>query len=70
LIFDARVHPAAFRTVAPPDGTATFTLVAPEPVGTVQANWSAYAITLFTEDVIAKYREWSKRGVLSSSRLD
>src|SRR6184192_620018 len=65
LIFDARVQPGRrFLTVAPPDGTANLTLVAPEP-GSEQYKLIGrpLPITFVTEDVIAKYREWSKRGV-------
>jgi serine phosphatase RsbU (regulator of sigma subunit)/catechol 2,3-dioxygenase-like lactoylglutathione lyase family enzyme len=65
LIFDARVQPdRRFVTVAPPDGTANLTLVAPEP-GSEQCKLIGrpMPITFVTEDVIAKYREWSKRGV-------
>jgi serine phosphatase RsbU (regulator of sigma subunit) len=65
LIFDARVQPGRrFVTVAPPDGTANLTLVAPEP-GSEQYKLIGrpLPITFVTEDVIAKYREWSKRGV-------
>ena len=65
LIFDARVQPGRrFVTVAPPDGTANLTLVAPEP-GSEQYKLIGrpMPVTFVTEDVIAKYREWSKRGV-------
>jgi serine phosphatase RsbU (regulator of sigma subunit)/catechol 2,3-dioxygenase-like lactoylglutathione lyase family enzyme len=65
LIFDARIQPdRRFVTVAPPDGTANLTLVAPEP-GSEQYKLIGrpMPITFVTEDVIAKYREWSKRGV-------
>src|SRR5206468_1319783 len=53
-----------FVTVAPPDGTANLTLVAPEP-GSEQHKLIGRPIpvTFVTEDVIAKYREWTKRGV-------
>ena len=65
LVFDARIQPdRRFVTVAPPDGTANLTLVAPEP------NSEQYKligrpmpVTFVTEDVLAKYREWTKRGV-------
>ncbi len=50
--------------VAPPDGTTVLRLIAPNPdsedyklIGRVTP------IVFLTEDVIAKYREWSKRGV-------
>jgi len=65
LIFDARVQPdRRFVTVAPPDGTANLTLVAPEP-GSEQVKLIGRPapVTFVTEDVIAKYREWTKRGV-------
>ncbi len=65
LIFDARVQPdRRFVTVAPPDGTANLTLVQPEP-GSEQHKLIGrpVPVTFVTEDVIAKYREWSKRGV-------
>jgi serine phosphatase RsbU (regulator of sigma subunit) len=65
LIFDARIQPGSrFVTVAPPDGTANLTLIAPEP-GSEQCKLIAQPthVTFVTEDVIAKYREWSKRGV-------
>jgi serine phosphatase RsbU (regulator of sigma subunit) len=65
LVFDARIQPnRRFVTVAPPDGTANLTLVAPEP-GSEQLKLIGQptSVTFVTEDVIAKYREWSKRGV-------
>src|SRR2546427_6077625 len=65
LVFDARVQPGRrFVTVAPPDGTANLTLVAPER-GSEQYKLVGRPapVTFVTEDVIAKYREWTKRGV-------
>src|SRR5438128_1696466 len=65
LIFDARIQPdRRFVTVAPPDGTANLTLVAPEP-GTEQHKLIGrpMPVTFVTEAGIAKYREWSERGV-------
>src|SRR6267143_1087543 len=65
LVFDARIQPdRRFVTVAPPDGTANLTLVAPEP-GSEQCKLIGRptSVTFVTEDVIAKYREWTKRGV-------
>lgn len=65
LVFDARTQPGRrWITVAPPDGTANLTLVAPEP-GSDQCNLigKPTQITFVTEDVIAKYGEWRKRGV-------
>jgi serine phosphatase RsbU (regulator of sigma subunit)/catechol 2,3-dioxygenase-like lactoylglutathione lyase family enzyme len=65
LVFDARVRPGKrWVAVAPPDGTANLTLVEPEPQSE-QAKLIGQNthITFVTEDVIAKFREWSKRGV-------
>ncbi len=65
LIFDARVQPGRrWVTVAPPDGTANLTLVAPEP-GSEQYKLIGRPtqVTFVTEDLIVKFREWSKRGV-------
>jgi len=65
LIFDARIQPGRrWVTVAPPDGTANLTLVAPEP-GSEQYRLIGQPthVTFVTEDVLAKYREWTKRGV-------
>src|SRR5260370_5652555 len=65
LIFDARIQPdRRFVTVAPPDGTANLTLVAPEPSSEqYKLIGRPTPVTFVTEDVIAKYREWTKRGV-------
>jgi serine phosphatase RsbU (regulator of sigma subunit)/catechol 2,3-dioxygenase-like lactoylglutathione lyase family enzyme len=65
LVFDARIQPGRrWITVAPPDGSANLTLIAPEP-GSPQFNLIGQhtQVTFVTENVIAKYREWSKRGV-------
>jgi phosphoserine phosphatase RsbU/P len=65
LIYDARVQPSRrWVTVAPPDGTANLTLVEPEP-GSEQQKLIGRPtqVSFVTEDVIAKFREWSKRGV-------
>src|SRR5215469_4362180 len=49
--------------VTPPDGTAVLLLVAPRP-GSDEHKLigSSTRIVFFTEDVFAKYKEWSKRG--------
>jgi serine phosphatase RsbU (regulator of sigma subunit)/catechol 2,3-dioxygenase-like lactoylglutathione lyase family enzyme len=65
LIFDARAQPGRrWVTVAPRDGTANLTLVAPEP-GSEQYKLIGRPtqVTFVTEDLIVKFREWSKRGV-------
>ncbi len=67
LVFDARSQGFAgrrFVTVAPPDGTANLTLVAPEPDSDqFKLIGRATQVTFVTEDVLAKFREWSARGV-------
>jgi serine phosphatase RsbU (regulator of sigma subunit) len=65
LVFDARIQPdRRFVTVAPPDGSANLTLVAPEPDSEQhKLIGRPTQVTFVTEDVIAKFREWSKRGV-------
>src|SRR5437016_9959204 len=67
LVFDARSQEFAgrhFVTVAPPDGTANLTLVAPGPDSDQhKLIGRATQVTFVTEDVLAKFREWSARGV-------
>jgi serine phosphatase RsbU (regulator of sigma subunit)/catechol 2,3-dioxygenase-like lactoylglutathione lyase family enzyme len=58
--------PSGYRwvEVAPPDGSARLALVRPAPgfMENAQPGQSSL-ITFMTEDVTAKYREWSERGV-------
>jgi serine phosphatase RsbU (regulator of sigma subunit) len=65
LVFDARDQPRRrWITVAPPDGTSNLTLCAPElDSEECKLIGRSTQITFVTEDVIAKFREWSKRGV-------
>jgi len=50
--------------VTPPDGTAMLLLVAPRPGSDeYKLIGSSTRIVLLTEDVFAKFEEWSKRGV-------
>src|SRR5215469_16038109 len=67
LVFDARSKEFAgrrFVTVAPPDGTANLTLVAPERDSEQYKLIGRHSqVTFVTEDVLAKFREWSARGV-------
>ncbi|HTT33354.1 MAG TPA: SpoIIE family protein phosphatase [Methylomirabilota bacterium] len=65
IVFDARIEPGRrWVTVAPPDGSANLTLVAPEPDSEAfKLIGHPTHVTFVTEDVIAKFREWSKRGV-------
>jgi serine phosphatase RsbU (regulator of sigma subunit) len=50
--------------VAPPDGAAVLTLIAPEP-GSEECKYIGQPthIVFVTEDVAAKYAEWRRRGV-------
>src|SRR5579862_7571588 len=50
--------------VAPPDGTTVLRLIAPDPESEdYQLIGRPTPIVFLTEDVDAKFREWSKRGV-------
>lgn len=51
-------------TVAPPDGTAILALVAPKP-GSAECALIGQGrfVVLITDDVIAKFHEWTRRGV-------
>jgi serine phosphatase RsbU (regulator of sigma subunit) len=65
LAFDARLQSGRrWVAVAPPDGTATLTLVAPEP-GSEEYKLIGRPtqVVFVTEDVIAKFRDWRERGV-------
>src|SRR5215472_13846773 len=67
LVFDARSQQFAgrrFVTVAPPDGSANLTLFAPERDSEQYKFIGRHTqVTFVTEDVLAKFREWSARGV-------
>ena len=66
LIADKRVTSdgVGWIEVAPPDGSANLALVAPNPDQPEYKLIGGYRWVLFmTEDVHAKYREWSERGV-------
>jgi len=63
--FDARQHPGRpWVVVSPPDGTANLALVAPA-ADSEQAKLIGHSnhVTLITEDLLAKFREWTRRGV-------
>jgi serine phosphatase RsbU (regulator of sigma subunit)/catechol 2,3-dioxygenase-like lactoylglutathione lyase family enzyme len=65
LALDTRL-PSGHRLVAvsPPDGATMLRLIAPDPDSEEYKLIGRSApIVLLTEDVIAQYREWSKRGV-------
>jgi serine phosphatase RsbU (regulator of sigma subunit)/catechol 2,3-dioxygenase-like lactoylglutathione lyase family enzyme len=65
LVFDARAAAGrAYAVLAPPDGTSNLALVMPEPTSE-QAKLIGRntQISFITEDVLAKFRDWSRRGV-------
>jgi serine phosphatase RsbU (regulator of sigma subunit)/catechol 2,3-dioxygenase-like lactoylglutathione lyase family enzyme len=65
LAFDAQLQNGErWVAVAPPDGGAVLSLVAPKP-DSKEYNLIGRptGIVLVTEDVIAKYAEWTRRGV-------
>ncbi len=65
LVLDTRLQ-SGYRlvAVAPPDGTTVLRLIAPDPESEdYQLIGRRTPIVFLTEDVVAKYREWSKRGV-------
>ncbi len=65
VAFDARLQSGdRWVAVAPPDGSAVLALVAPKPDSREFALIGrATHIVFVTENVIAKYDEWRKRGV-------
>ena len=64
LAFDARLQSGRWVAVSPPDGTAVLTLIAPAPDSQEhQLIGRRTNVVFVTEDVPAKYSEWSKRGV-------
>ena len=73
LIADKRVTSdgLGWIEVAPPDGSANLALVAPKPDRPEYKLIGGYRWVLFmTEDVHAKYKEWSERGVRFESPPD
>jgi len=65
LAFDAKLYSGErWLAVAPPDGTAVLSLVAPKPKSPEhKLIGRATQVVFVTEDVPAKFREWRKRGV-------
>src|SRR5271165_2949181 len=58
--------------VAPPDGSAVLSLVSPKPDSKqYELIGRSTQVVFITDDVVAKFREWRKRGVqfLSTPRL-
>jgi serine phosphatase RsbU (regulator of sigma subunit) len=65
LAFDVRLQSGQRSVaVAPPDGTAVLTLIAPDP-GSREYKLIRRAtdVVFITNDVLATYREWRRRGV-------
>jgi serine phosphatase RsbU (regulator of sigma subunit)/catechol 2,3-dioxygenase-like lactoylglutathione lyase family enzyme len=76
IVFDGRTQPGRagqqWVVVAPPDGTANLTIIVPRTDSEqFKQIGRASHVTFVTEDVLTKFREWSKRGVrfLSNPRL-
>ena len=65
LVYDTRLQSGdRWVAVAPPDGTAILALVAPKPGSReYKLIGRATQVAFVTDDVIAKFHEWSKRGV-------
>ncbi len=65
LAADARLQSGQrWVAVAPPDGTAVLSLVAPSPRSPERRLIGrATQVVFVTEDVLGKFREWHKRGV-------
>ncbi|MGC1484698.1 MAG: SpoIIE family protein phosphatase [Candidatus Acidiferrum sp.] len=65
LAYDAKLQSGErLVAVAPPDGSAVLSLISPKPDSQdFKLIGRSTRLTLITEDVLAKYQEWSKRGV-------
>ena len=65
LVFDARAAAGrAYAVVAPPDGTSNLALVSPEANSEqVKLIGRNTQISFITEDVLKKFRDWSRKGV-------
>lgn len=65
LAFDARLQSGArWVAVAPPDGATVLSLIVPKPdTPEYKLIGRSTQVVLVTEDVAAKFREWSQRGV-------
>src|SRR4051794_12655342 len=73
IAYDTRLQSGErWVAVGPPDGSAVLSLIAPAPHSKqYELVGRATQVVFVTEDVTAKFREWSKRGVrfLSTPRL-
>jgi serine phosphatase RsbU (regulator of sigma subunit) len=65
LVYDTRLQSGErWVAVAPPDGTAILALVAPKPDSReYKLIGRATQVTFVTDDVLAKFHEWTTRGV-------
>src|SRR4026209_1947832 len=65
LVYDTRLQSGErWVAVAPPDGTAILALVAPKPNSReYKLIGRATQVAFVTDNVLAKFHEWSKRGV-------
>ena len=65
VAFDARLHSGVrWLAVAPPDGTAVLSLIAPIPTSKEhKLIGRSTGIMFVAENVLAKYEEWRRRGV-------
>src|SRR6266403_3751962 len=65
LAFDVRLQSGQrWVGVSPPDGTAVLTLIAPDPDSDDYKLVGQHSQVVFvTEDVVATYSEWRRRGV-------
>jgi serine phosphatase RsbU (regulator of sigma subunit) len=65
LAFDARLQSGdRWVAVAPPDGTAVLTLVAPRPESKeYKLIGRPTGVVFVTENVVAKFEEWRRRGI-------
>jgi serine phosphatase RsbU (regulator of sigma subunit)/catechol 2,3-dioxygenase-like lactoylglutathione lyase family enzyme len=65
LAYDAKLQSGErMVAVAPPDGTAVLSLIVPKPdTQEYKLIGRASRLVFITDDVLAKFQEWSKRGV-------
>jgi len=65
LVYDTRLQSGErWVAVAPPDGTAILALVTPKPDSSeYRLIGRATQVAFVTDDVVAKFHEWSRRGV-------
>jgi catechol 2,3-dioxygenase-like lactoylglutathione lyase family enzyme len=69
VAFDTRLQNGErWMAVAPPDGSAILSLIVPKPTSLeYKLIGRATQVVFITEDVTSKFREWSRRGSLSTN---